>query len=176
MLRLRIVLAVVFVFSSHAYGFETVSSFEKSESAFKVLLFLSKDFPCSRSHADHLNQLQAQFPTVGFYGVIADEVRDTNEQYIKEYFSKEQFRFPVIEDRQQVLIKQYDALKTPHVVLLQKQPNGQYTRMYEGGVTNHREFKNAKKYFLQNILAATIDHKPLPYANGKSLGCYIRRL
>lgn len=176
MLRLLPVFSLFFFLGSTSFGFESVANFESDMSPIKVLVFLSKDCPCSRSHVAHLNQISERYKTVKFYGVVADEFQEATQASIGEYFSEKNFKFPIIKDTEQKLVKNYDALKTPHVSLLKLQPNNKYSRIYEGGVSDHRDFNKSKTDFLNaNVLAATQD-KPLPYSNGKSLGCYIRRL
>lgn len=165
---------ILFSMNSHAY--ETYSSFDNDTAAIKVLVFLSKDCPCSRSHVQHLNELSDSFKTAHFYGVISDPIESSTKASIGSYFNSQTFRFSVISDPEQKLIKAYQALKTPHVTVLKRQPNGLYTQIYEGGVTDHRDFPQAKKFFLKENLTALSQQKPLPYTAGKSLGCYIRRL
>jgi hypothetical protein len=175
MLRLTLLISLFF-FKTTVLAFESVATFDDNKSPFKVLLFLSKDCPCSRSHVAHLNKIRETFKDVAFYGVIADEIREENRTFIEEYFSGKNFNFPIIKDEEQKLVKEYGALKTPHVSLLKLQPNKKYTRIYEGGVSDHRDFDHSKAHFLQANLVAVTAGKPLPYSNGKSLGCYIRRL
>lgn len=176
MFRHALALPIVFLFSISASAFENISRFEQDSYPFKVLLFLSKDCPCSKSHVAHLNELQDKFKTVAFFGVITDEFSEDNKKWIEEYFTNANFKFTIIKDSEQKLIKEYRALKTPHATLLRREPNGKYTRIYEGGVSDHRDFSHSKANFLSENLAAATSGKPLPYNNGKSLGCYIRRI
>ncbi len=165
----------VALFAWQALSHSDFSSFEKDSSDYKLLVFLSKDCPCSRSHVTHLNQLSSEFKNISFYGVITDTINDNNSESIYAYYSAPQFTFPLLQDREQKLIKQYNALKTPHVILFKKQQNGLYTIVYEGGVSNHRDFPQAQIHFLKENLIAAQKNQPLPHTNGKSLGCYIRR-
>lgn len=151
------------------------SLFEKNNSDLKILIFLSKDCPCSKSHREHLNQLQTQFPQFSFFGVVADAVTPSNSKDIQSYFSSENFQFPIIFDSQKKLIKDFSALKTPHGVILQKQPGGKYSQIYEGGISDAHQFTESKNHFLEENLKAIVANQPLPYNHGKSLGCYIRR-
>lgn len=176
MLRFVLAVPIGVLLYSFANAYETVSAFETSAAPLKVLIFLSKDCPCSRSHVEHLNELSETHKSVNFFAVITDVIDGDNHKDIESYFHKNIIRFPIIQDTEQKLIKAYGALKTPHVALFQRQANGQYTRIYEGGVTNHRDFASAKVQFLKQNLQAATEHKRLPFNNGKSLGCYIRRL
>ena len=163
----------LFITSAQAASYEDASDFFKKTDDYKALVFLSKDCPCSKSHVSHLNELQQEFKAIPLYGVIADLA---DEKEIASYFNSKNISFPLISDPQQKLVKQFKALKTPHVVLLKKQPNNQYSVIYEGGVSDQRDGAKAKTFFLKENLLALQNNKPLPYAQGKSLGCYIRRL
>lgn len=173
-MRAVLILSAIFLFSI-SWAHQNASNFEQDTVDYKVLVFLSKNCPCSDSHVAHLNQLSSDFKNIHFYGVITDQITTDNTQDIDSYFNNKQFNFPILQDREQKLIKQFNALKTPHVSLLKKHKNGQYTTIYEGGVTNNRHFAQAEKFFLKENLLAIQQQASLPYTNGKSLGCYIRR-
>lgn len=175
-MRLLAALLLTYLAHSTAFAFENLERFRSDEKATKILVFLSKDCPCSRSHVEHLNELSQQFSDVAFYGVISDEFTKESTPLIESYFASSNFKFTIIKDPEQKLVKEFGALKTPHVTILKKQPNGKYTRIYEGGVSDHRDFSHAKATFLKENLMAVANNKPLPHSNGKSLGCYIRRL
>ncbi len=167
---------VTFLFTPWALAYDSVDSFMQKNDPVKALVFLSKDCPCSRSHVDHLNQVSREFPSIPIYGVITDTVGPLNQQSLTDYFNIKNFYFPLIKDSEQKLVQQFKALKTPHVVLLKRQPNNNYTIIYEGGATDQRDASLAKTFFLKENLKALQNKEPLPFAQGKSLGCYIRRL
>ncbi|MCB0408242.1 MAG: hypothetical protein KDD34_08565, partial [Bdellovibrionales bacterium] len=91
-------------------------------------------------------------------------------------FSKKNFNFPIIQDEAQVLVKRYQALKTPFAVILEKQQDQTYKTIYQGGVSDQRDFTQSKAHFLDENLKALSQGKTVKYAVGQSLGCYIRRL
>lgn len=161
--------------SLRAVGFENAEFFHKSLTTHKVLLFLSRSCPCSASHTKYLNDLVDKYKTVKFYGVITDIFDESSQVEIQKYYSQENFKFPLIRDDKQLLVKEYHALKTPHAVILRKNSDNSFAVVYEGGVTDSRDFAKAKKKFLGENLEALSHGKPVKYAVGKSLGCYIRR-
>ena len=169
-------LSFFLIFGFNVLALETQDNFFKNSSDVKVLVFLSKDCPCSKSHVKHLNQLHEDFPFIAMFGVIADSVDKEQDQEAANYFSSKNFKFPLLGDPEQKLIKQFKALKTPHVVVLKKQPNNDYTVIYEGGVSDQRKAENASVFFLRENLQALQNNTPLPFVQGKSLGCYIRRI
>lgn len=159
-----------------AQAFEDVTSFEKNNSKLKVLLFLSYNCPCSKSHVDHLNEQKNLYKDAALFGVITDIFEEESTPEINSYFTADRFEFPLIRDDAQKLVKAYGALKTPHAVILERQANNTYKVIYQGGVTDTKEFEKSKKKFLGENLAALAKGDKLKYSEGKCLGCYIRRL
>lgn len=174
-MKLFILFAVLFC-QLTVYGFQSVKNFNNDTSDYKVLVFLSSTCPCSNSHVQHLNELNNVDSRIQFFGVITDNMKSRNSNEISGYYSGKGFSFPLIEDQQQILIKKYKALKTPHVTVLKRDQNGKYSTVYEGGVTDSRFFDRAKKYYLKENLNALLKGNELKFKNGKSLGCYIRRI
>jgi hypothetical protein len=176
-MKLVIALAIMFTaLFSHA-DYVDKSAFEKDTSRWKALVFLSEACPCSRSHITHLNELQEKYPELKIFGVISEPPKNAEEkQDVDKYFKGTTFKFPIIADEKQVLVGQYGALKTPHLTLFEKNAKGAYEVVYQGGVTNQRDFeKSSVKYFAENMEQLT-QGKVVKYKNGQSLGCYIRRL
>ena len=157
-------------------AFEEIQFFENNNSPIKVLVFLSRSCPCSKSHVDHLNKLNRDFEMVSLFGVITDDFDKSSEGEIEQYYSEKNFEFPLIKDEPQTLVKKYNALKTPHSVIVKRDANKSYQIVYQGGVTDNRTFSQSTKKFLAENLAALSQNKAPVYTAGKSLGCYIRRL
>jgi hypothetical protein len=166
---------LLFAFSAQAETVE-IKDFDADTSPIKALVFLSDACPCSRSHVEHLNQLKAD--GLNIYGVISEPpyagMPTERRQIQEEYFKSAGFQFPFVNDPTQSLVKKYHALKTPHVTLFQKQGD-HYEIIYEGGVTNQKDFaKSTVHYLEENWHALKAGHAP-KYNHGFSLGCYIRR-
>lgn len=165
---------ISFTFASSAWAFESVRNYEENPSSLKVLVFLSKNCPCSRSHVDHLNGLSQKYPNIAFYGVITDFFNKDSEPEIKAYFDFKNFKFPLIKDSEQILVKKYGALKTPFSVIVRSEDSKKQV-LYEGGVSDDHDFPSSKKHYLEENLAVLTQGKDPIYKVGKSLGCYIRR-
>lgn len=156
-------------FSFAAY--EAPDKFLNDKSETKVLVFLSEKCPCSVSHINHLNALVSEYKDVSFYGVISEPAQNKEqEKVLLSYFTEENFKLPLIEDVNQTLVTKYKALKTPHVTLISK---GKI--LYQGGLTSNKSFKDSGKKYLSENLKRLKNGESVKYANGSSLGCYIRR-
>jgi peroxiredoxin len=145
--------------------FLTWEDFEKAPEP-KALVFISSDCPCSKAHIEHIKSVADENSSLNVFGVATEPM--TKEKSIEYYKS---ISFPVIQDDQQVLVKKYKALKTPHLTLVDKKQI-----IYQGGVTNSINPKYASKHYFKDVAQALTAKKPLPFNKGRSLGCYIKRL
>jgi hypothetical protein len=176
-MKLAVALAILFTSLCSRADYVDISAFEKDTSRWKALVFLSEACPCSRSHINHLNELQEKYPELKIFGVISEPPKNEEEKKdVDKYFKGTAFKFPILADDKQVLVGRYGALKTPHLTLFEKKAKGTYEVIYQGGVTNQRDFEKSNvKYFAENMEQLT-HGKVVKYKNGQSLGCYIRRL
>lgn len=174
---MALLLAFFVSFFSSASDYVGPEAFEKDSSPWKALIFLSESCPCSRSHILHLNELQEKYPGLKIYGIVSEPPEDeVSRQRVDSYFHGDIFKFPIINEPSQSLVKRYRALKTPHVTLFQRKSTGAYEVVYEGGVTNQKDFEKSSVKYLAENMAELSQGKPAKYKNGQSLGCYIRRL
>ena len=133
-----------------------------------VLIFLSKTCPCSNEYVPYLKNLQKTYPNILFLGIHSNKrIKKTEAQV---FYRNKSLNFPVIDDKKLFWAKKLQALKTPHVYVYQ---NG--VRVYHGGIANSRFFKNAKTFYLEEVLVALVQRKNIPYSEGRALGCYIQR-
>jgi thiol-disulfide isomerase/thioredoxin len=134
-----------------------------------VLYFLSAWCPCSQGTFDHLNELQAkykQFDFIGFHSSVEIPKKDA-----LEYFAKLKIDFPIIQDDKVVYADKYKAVKTPHVFVYGA--DGEI--LFQGGATNSRIVKRARKFYLRDALEALSKGNKPEIKNAKTIGCYIQR-
>lgn len=161
-------------FASRSYF--SPENFEQESSKYKLAVFLSEKCPCSRSHIRHVKDLMLQYPDLKVYGVISEPAQTAKEQKLKDdYFLKKDFGFPIINDPGQILVKKYQALKTPHVTLLAKKTEGSFQIVYEGGLTDSKQFTASSKKYLEEGLKNLAKGEDVKVKNGFCLGCHIKR-
>lgn len=134
-----------------------------------VVIFLSSLCPCSNSNMEMLKAQAEKFPEYQFVGVHSNFNEDPKEA--KAYFDRKHLNFPVIKDYDSHLVNLFDAVKTPHVFILDE--NGKL--LYKGGTSNSSQFSHKGPNYLEQSLIAIKEHKPLPVPKRKTLGCYIPR-
>lgn len=134
-----------------------------------VWVFLSNDCPCSVGFYDHLRELRKRHPSFEFLGVVSNYGEDW--ELSAKTFKELQLGFPILKDDEQLVAKHFKALKTPHAFVTDSK--GQV--VYSGGVSDRRFFKDAKQFYLQEVLLDLSEGKKPRYSHQRTLGCYIRR-
>jgi thioredoxin-related protein len=134
-----------------------------------VAVFLSAKCPCSNSHIPVLQKLSKEFPEYRFVGIHSNSDETTDET--KAYFQKAALDFPVLDDTQAKWADTWQALKTPHVFLFDREGK----IIYKGGLTNSSNAEKAKQNFLRDALVAHQAGKNIDTSEGRTLGCIISR-
>ncbi len=147
---------------------ETISVETKSKKYF-VLNFLNSKCPCSQGHFDHINSLQKEFKEFQFIGFNSN--KNATLEKVNEHFNQYQINYPIIFDKSLNYANTFKALKTPHVFILNKA--GEI--LYQGGVTETRNFKKAKNFYLKEALTQIQNNKLVTNKSTRTIGCYIQR-
>jgi hypothetical protein len=134
-----------------------------------VVIFLSKDCPCSKANIGHINDLAKNFPQFRFIGIHAKKGGKNEE--IENYLSDKHLSIPIYNDADLKITAQFSALKTPHAFIVGKDGNV----IYNGGIANTTNPDNANELYLKDALIALNGHQPLPKSETRTLGCYIVR-
>jgi peroxiredoxin len=134
-----------------------------------VLLFISATCPCSQSYFSHLNQMQKLFPQFQFVGIHSN--KKLQQILAQNYLQKYDLDFPVLDDRELKFANQYQALKTPHIFVLDR--DGKI--LFQGGATDSRNPDKAKIFYLRDALTSILKGIDIEIKETKTLGCYIER-
>lgn len=134
-----------------------------------VIIFLSKDCPCSKGNLNYINKLAEEFKGFHFFGIHSK--KEASDKDLLAYLSDKKLTFKVYNDPDLKIADDFKALKTPHAFIL----NTDGEVVYSGGVTNSTFPENAKIYFLKDALNEFIKTKRIVNSETKTLGCYISR-
>lgn len=134
----------------------------------KVIVFLSKDCPCSKANLSLLNQYSEEFADVEFIGIHAMKNKSPNDL---KSFDTTRAKFPIFNDDQLVITNLFKAVKTPHVFIVS--PTNEI--IYQGGVTNSMMPEKARQFYLKDALMDLKNKKAIVLKETKTLGCYIVR-
>jgi len=159
---------------SHLSGLEVVTQKMfthewKDSSSGTVIIFLSATCPCSNKHVKYLKELKAKWPQFKFIGVHSNP--DENQSLTKSYFEKKKLNFEIIEDSKTKIADALKAYRTPHSFILSRAGK----ILYEGGVTDSSNPKNASTFYLEDALFALNQGKEISEKKTRVLGCPIDR-
>lgn len=134
-----------------------------------VIIFLNKDCPCSGSNLEYLSSLTKEFPEFTFIGIHAN--KDVKQSEAEEFYKDMNLSFEILNDTNLEMANTFNALKTPHVFILDKK--GEI--IYNGGVTNKTSPARAKNFYLKDALIDIKNGNNPKLSETKTLGCYIAR-
>lgn len=156
----------IFSFSLKA---KIVSSLElKKDKVGNVLIFISKDCPCSKGNLNYINQLVLDYPDYNFVAVHTK--KDVSSKDVQAYIQDKKLNFDIVNDADLKIANVYNALKTPHVFILKGDEI-----VYNGGITNSTMPEHAKEFFLKDALESMKKNGKPDKAETKTLGCFITR-
>lgn len=140
----------------------------KKDKLGNVLIFISKDCPCSKGNLDYINKLASEFNDYQFIAIHSK--KNASDALVESYLQDKKLNFDVINDSDLKLADTYHALKTPHAFILRGQEI-----VYNGGITNTTMPENAKEAFLKDALM-DIRKSGVPHKKEtRTLGCFIAR-
>lgn len=154
-------------FSLKKNALETISL--KNAGRDTVVVFLSKDCPCSKGNLGYINQLANQYKNIRFIGIHSKKMSSNAD--VSQYFQDQNVQFEIYNDPELLVANEFRALKTPHAFIVSKA--GEI--LYNGGITNTTTPSNAKEYYLKDALANLEAHIPLSKTETRTLGCFIVR-
>ena len=134
-----------------------------------VVIFLSKDCPCSKGNLDYINQLAKEFKEFHFIGVHSK--RNSTPSDIISYLQDKKLNFDIYNDSDLKIADQFKALKTPHAFIVSTKGDV----IYAGGITNTTFPENAKEFFLKDALIEIKNNKIPTKTETRTLGCFIVR-
>lgn len=134
-----------------------------------VVVFLSAKCPCSNSHVKELITLSNEYPEYKFLGIHSNV--DENTELTKNYFSRVNLPFPVLQDEKAKWADEFKATKTPHAFVL----NSEGVALYKGGVSSSQDFGQAEHAYLREALEDIKKNRNVRTPNGRTLGCAISR-
>jgi len=152
--------------AGQAYSWTTIASHKAN-----VFLFLSCQCPVSNLYGPRLAELARRFTgkDVQFFGVYPDIQESLAD--IQRNAKEHGFPFPIVQDKEGVLVSQLKATYTPEAVVVNRQ--GQVC--YRGRIDDNVVTTKVTSHDLQQAIEAVLADRPVPHPNLPSFGCIIRR-
>ena len=149
---------------------------ELKQTAAAVLFFVTPDCPISQGYVPEMNRIAEAYRSRGiaFFAVQADLTASDAE--VRRHVTEYGYRFPVLLDAQQQLVRRTGATVTPEAVVIT--PSGSV--LYQGRIDNRivslgTKRPQATEFDLRNALDAVLAHRPIVHPRTTAYGCLISR-
>ncbi len=144
-----------------------------------IVTFTCNHCPFSKLYEDRLIELHNEFASKG-YPVIAinpnDAEKEPNDSFekMKERANQKSFPFQYLQDESQEVAKAFGATRTPHIFLLQKEPQGLVVK-YIGAIDDSAKDANAaKEKYVKNAINDLLAGKEVRKTKADAIGCTIK--
>jgi len=144
-----------------------------------IVTFTCNHCPYAKAYEDRIISLDKKFAAKG-YPVIAissnDPVKIPEDSYasMQDRAKEKAYTFPYLFDETQDVAKQYGAIKTPHVFVLQKDGKKLIVK-YVGAIDDNYEDANAvKERYVEDAVNSLLQNKPVKVQSTKAIGCGIK--
>ncbi len=156
-----------------------VSLADYKESKGFIITFTCNHCPYAMAYEDRILELNKKYAKAG-YPVIAINPNDVI-QYPEDNFEamqvrakEKKFNFPYLYDESQNIAKQFGALKTPHVFIIQKEGDKLVVK-YIGAIDdNWEKATDVKEKYAESAIDALLAGKPVATTSTKAIGCSIK--
>lgn len=136
-----------------------------------IVIFLSVQCPVVKGYDDRINQLAADYKAKGinFIGINSNSTESLAD--IKNH-AAENYKFPVLIDKNNVLADRLGAAVTPEVYYF----NAKNVLLYQGAIDNDRRGNNPTENYTRVALDAELGGKAIAKQSAKAFGCSIKRV
>ncbi|GAA0557374.1 thioredoxin family protein [Chitinophaga japonensis] len=144
-----------------------------------IVIFGCNTCPVSRGYEQRMVALQEKFASKG-YPVIMINPNDPEAQQgetfedMQLHAQKSKLTFPYLEDPGQVVTRQFGALRTPHVFVLQKTDKGNRVA-YIGAIDNDPENEKSEQInYVQQAVHSLLAGEQPEITFTKAVGCGVK--
>ena len=145
-----------------------------------VVVFICNKCPMAKLYSDRLIKINDKYKKQKVY-LLSINSMDTLA-YAEESFklmqkkaAKDKFNFPYLQDKKQVVAKQFNATHTPQAFIIWKNKEGnKFSIKYQGTIDdNAAEPEKATNHYLTSAIDDLLQYKPVAKPKTDSFGCRI---
>ena len=157
--------------------FVSLSEFKKGKGV--IVVFDCNTCPFSKAYNDRIIALNKKYSSLGF-PVVAINANDPEKSpgdsfnNMVDQAKKNKYDFPYLVDETQAVAHAFGATNTPHVFVLKKDGDN-FVVAYIGAIDNNaHDASNADKKYVEEVVDALLQGKPVPTTKTKAIGCTIK--
>ena len=135
-----------------------------------VVVFLSAQCPVVKGYNERIGKIAAAYQAKGinFIGINSNSTESLD--WVKSN-AAENYKFPVLIDKDNVLADKFGANVTPEVFYF----NDKNVLVYHGAIDNDRSGKNITDNYLTVAFDSSLNGKPIAKTSANAFGCSIKR-
>jgi len=139
-----------------------------------VVIFTCNSCPVATDYEDRLCEFAKEFSApdskVGVVAINVNKIKEDQLPAMKQRAESKKFPFPYLYDETQKIAKDFGAVFTPEVYVL----NRERKILYMGAIDNHSDPEIASKHYLQDAVKAALAGKEPSETEVVPIGCRIR--
>jgi peroxiredoxin len=136
-----------------------------------ILVFLSIQCPVVKGYNERIVKLAEDYKAKGI-NVIGINSNATEPLDAVKKHAAENYKFPVLIDKNNVLADRFSANVTPEMFYF----NGKNVLTYHGAIDNDRSGKNVTTEYLRTALNESLSGKTVAKTSANAFGCSIKRI
>ena len=136
-----------------------------------IIVFVSAQCPVVKQYNERISQFTADFAAKGINVIGINSNHTESLEWVKSHAS-ENYKFPVLIDKGNVLADKLGANVTPETYYL----NEKNLLVYHGAIDNSRSGDDITENYLRDAVEANLSGKPVAKKTANAIGCSIKRV
>jgi peroxiredoxin len=136
-----------------------------------ILVFVSAQCPTVKQYNERISQFAADFAGRGINVIGINSNVSESPEWVRSH-AAENYRFPVLIDKGNVLADKLGASLTPEIFYL----NDKNVLVYQGAIDNSSSGDDITENYLRNAVEQSSSGKPVERKTARAVGCSIKRV
>ena len=136
-----------------------------------IIVFVSAQCPIVKQYNARISEFAADFAAKGINVIGINSNYTESPEWVKSH-AAENYKFPVLIDKGNVLADKLGANVTPETFYL----NEKNVVVYHGAIDNSRNGDSITENYLRNAVDANLSGKPVAKTSANAFGCSIKRV
>jgi len=136
-----------------------------------ILVFVSAQCPTVKQYNERISQFAADFAGRGINVIGINSNVSESPEWVRSH-AAENYKFPVLIDKGNVLADKLGASLTPEIFYL----NDKNVLVYQGAIDNSSSGEEITENYLRNAVEQSSSGKPVERKTARAVGCSIKRV
>lgn len=136
-----------------------------------ILVFVSAQCPTVKQYNERISQFAADFAENGINVIGINSNVSESPEWVRSH-AAENYKFPVLIDKGNVLADKLGASLTPEIFYL----NDKNVLVYQGAIDNSSSGEEITENYLRNAVEQSSSGKPVERKTARAVGCSIKRV